>query len=205
MRSTGPPSPAATTNPVLSNNDVGRAWIRRSSGFPQRDICMLILPQPSSRIAPNIASKSGVCGNEPASPASFRYRRFARHPNTAQGTRVTSSRPGGIILIVSAEFDRLIHEKRSQLRDAFAAYQKAREAVAHAQIQLVGFVRADEPDSTHIAPEVLRDSQAEIGRLESEVRDAATRFNAVSDELAQLHRGKYGEWHVTWRGPLPSR
>jgi hypothetical protein len=113
--------------------------------------------------------------------------------------------PNGIILIVSAEFDRLIHEKRSQLRGAFAAYQKAREVLAHAQMQFAGFVRADEPDSTHVAPEVLRDSQAEIGRLESEVRDAATHFNAVSDELAQLHRGKYGEWHLTWRGPLPSR
>jgi hypothetical protein len=106
---------------------------------------------------------------------------------------------------VSAELDRLIDEKRSQLRDAFAAYQKTREAAAHVQMQASGSVRADEPDATHIRPEVLRDSQAETERLESEVRDAATRFNAVSEELAQLHRGKYGEWHVTWRGPLSSR
>jgi hypothetical protein len=97
-------------------------------------------------------------------------------------------------LIVSAELDRLIDEKRSQLRDTFAAYQKAREAAAHVQMEASGSVRA-----------VLRDSQAETERLESEVRDAATRFNAVSEELAQLHRGKYGEWHVTWRGPLSSR
>jgi len=69
-------------------------------------------------------------------------------------------------VIVSAELDRLIHEKRSQLKDAFAA---------------------------------------EIQSLESEERDAATRFNAISEELVHLHREKDGEWHITWRGPRPLR
>jgi hypothetical protein len=109
------------------------------------------------------------------------------------------------MVIVSAEIDRLIHEKRSQLKRAFAAYQKAREAVAHAQSHLSELVRFDGPDSTHVGPEVLRDAQAEIQRLGSEEGDAATRFKAISDELAQLHCRKYGEWHITWQGPRLSR
>ena len=107
-------------------------------------------------------------------------------------------------MFVGAELDRLIHEKRSHLKDALAAYQKTRDAVALAQMRLAEFVRGDEPDPTHTAPEVPRDSQAEIYRLECEERDAAARFNAISEELAQLHREKYGEWHITWRGPRPS-
>jgi hypothetical protein len=95
---------------------------------------------------------------------------------------------------VSAELDRLIHEKRSQLKEAFASYQKAREALAHAQDKLPG-----------VASESLTDAHAEIQRLESQERVAASQFNAISDELARFHRGKYGEWHFTWRGPRPSR
>ena len=108
-------------------------------------------------------------------------------------------------MVVSAELDRLIHEKRSQLKRAFAAYQKVREAVAHAQSDLAELIRLDGPDSMHIGPDVLRDAQAEIQRLGSEEGDAATRFKAISDELAQLHRRKYGEWHITWQGPCLSR
>ena len=47
-------------------------------------------------------------------------------------------------------------------------------------------------------------AEAEIDRLKSEERDAATRFNAISEELAQLHRKKHGEWHSTWGGSLAS-
>jgi hypothetical protein len=65
------------------------------------------------------------------------------------------------MVTVSAELDRLIHEKRSQLKDAFAACRKAREAAANAKTQLTG-----------IAPEGVADAQAEVRRLESEERDA---------------------------------
>ena len=93
-------------------------------------------------------------------------------------------------MIVSAELDRLIREKRLQLRDALAAYQKSREGVAHAHSALAG-----------IAPEGVTAAQAEIQRLESEEQVAATRFNSISEELAHLHRQKFGDWHITWRGP----
>jgi len=63
------------------------------------------------------------------------------------------------------------------MKEAFAAYRKAREAIAQ--------VRANQPE------------------LASEVRNAAARFNQISEELAQLHCQKYGEWHITWRGPIP--
>jgi hypothetical protein len=96
--------------------------------------------------------------------------------------------------MVTSELDREIHEKRLQLKEAFAACQKAREAVAHAQQQFAG-----------VTQETLKDAQAELQRLECEERDTANRFRAISDELAQLHRGKYGEWHITWGGPRPSR
>ena len=127
-------------------------------------------------------------------------------PSSQHGSRWPSRYrdSNGTILIVGAELDRLIHEKRSHLKEALAAYQKTRDAVALAQMRLAEFVRGDESDFKHTAPEVLRDPQAAIYRLECEERDAAARFNAISDELAQLHREKYGEWHITWRGPLSS-
>jgi hypothetical protein len=56
-------------------------------------------------------------------------------------------------------------------------------------------LRGGGADSTTIA----HNAEADINRLESEERDAATRFNAISEELAQLHREKYGDWHITWR------
>jgi hypothetical protein len=107
--------------------------------------------------------------------------------------------PNGIIVVVSSGVDRLIQEKRSQLKEAFATHQKAREVVAQARTDLL--VRGNGPDSTHMPGEVARHAAAEIQKLESEERDAATRFKAISEELAQLHREKFGEWHITWRGP----
>jgi predicted nucleic acid-binding Zn-ribbon protein len=98
-----------------------------------------------------------------------------------------------------AELDRLIHEKRSQLKDAFATHEKAREALADTRTHLLGLVQGDGP--AQIAPDFVPDAQAEIQKLESQERDAAARFNAISEELAQLHREKYGEWQITWRGP----
>lgn len=121
-------------------------------------------------------------------------------PRSEHGCRrVTVMRPNGIIVAVKAELDRLIHEKRSHLKDAFAAHQKTREALVDARTHLSRLVQGDTP--AQIAPDFVRDAQAEIQRLESQERDAATRFNAISEELAQLHCEKYGKWHVTWRGP----
>jgi hypothetical protein len=95
----------------------------------------------------------------------------------------------------------LIHEKRSQLKDAFAAHQRSLEAVAAARTHLSELARYDAPDATPASPEMLRHAEAQIRRLESEDRDAATRFNAISEELTELHRRKHGDWHITWRGP----
>ena len=89
---------------------------------------------------------------------------------------------------MSTELDTLIHEKRLQLKDALAVQERAREAVAQARTRLSRL-----------------DANAEIERLESEERAAATQFNTISEELAQLHRRKFGEWHITWRGPRPYR
>jgi hypothetical protein len=119
-------------------------------------------------------------------------------PNTGYQARVAISQPNGIIVIVNAELDRLIHEKRSQLKNAFAAYQEASGAAACARMHLTRLVRGDGSDSTHITPDVLHDADVETQRLESEERVAATRLKAISDELAQLHREKYGEWHIRW-------
>ena len=120
---------------------------------------------------------------------------FRPAPYAPQGSACdVYSRLHGIIVTVSAELDAMIHEKRSQLKDAFAAYQKAREAVALAYRDLAG-----------VASNSLVDARAEIQRLETDERAAATRFNTISGELAELHRAKYGEWHFTWRGPRPSR
>jgi predicted nucleic acid-binding Zn-ribbon protein len=105
------------------------------------------------------------------------------------------------MVIVGTELDTLIHEKRSQLKDALAAHQKAREALAQARTHLSGLVRGGGLDYAPFAG----NAEAEIDRLESEERDAATRFNAISEELAQLHRKKYGEWHITWGGSRPLR
>ena len=103
-------------------------------------------------------------------------------------------------MIVGTELDTLIHEKRSQLRDALAAYRKAREAVVQTRTHPSDGVRGGGQAETPIGG-----AKAEIERVESEERGAAIRFNAISEELAQLHRKKYGEWHITWGGtrPLP--
>jgi hypothetical protein len=82
---------------------------------------------------------------------------------------------------VESDLDILIHEKMSQLADAFAAHQRSIEAVAQARTCLAELAR-------------------EIQRLESEERDAATRFNAISEELVGLHRRKHGDWHIVWGG-----
>jgi hypothetical protein len=104
-----------------------------------------------------------------------------------------SWRPNGIILVVNTELDRPIHDKRLQLKDALAACQKARADLAHAEEQLAA-----------VAPDAMRDAQAGIQNMESEERDAANRFRTISDELARLHRGKYGKWHITWGRLRPS-
>lgn len=101
--------------------------------------------------------------------------------------------------IVGAELDELIGEKRSQLKDAFAAYRSARESVADARTRLSRLTGGD--DASGIDREVVRAAEKEIERLESEERDAVTRFNAIGEELAQLHRKKHGDWRFPWGGP----
>ena len=99
------------------------------------------------------------------------------------------------------EIDRLVQEKRLQIRDAFAAHQKAREAVAHIRKHLSGLVRTVGAESARAEPGVVRLGEVQIKELESEERNAEARFKAISEDLAQLHRKKYGEWHITWIGP----
>jgi hypothetical protein len=99
------------------------------------------------------------------------------------------------------EIDRLIKEKRSQIAEAFAAHQNAREAVAQMRNHLsellptVGCEPA-QPDSDEVQL-----AKAQLQELESAEHKAATRLNAISEELALLHREKYGSWHITWIGP----
>jgi len=90
---------------------------------------------------------------------------------------------------MGTDFDRLIREKRSELQNAFAAHKNAREAVLEAKRRF---------------GELTRDAAAGFQLLESEEGRTATRFNAISEELAELHRRKYGDWHITWRGPRSS-
>jgi hypothetical protein len=100
------------------------------------------------------------------------------------------------------EIDRLLQEKRLQIREAFAAHQKAREAVERARNNLaellltVGAEPAAQSDS-----ERVQLAKAQLQELESAEEAAAIRFNLISAELTRLHREKYGEWRVTWIGP----
>lgn len=99
------------------------------------------------------------------------------------------------------EVDKLIAEKRSEIREAFAAHQKAHAAVAQmrdrvSELLLAGAREPAQPDSEAVQP-----AKARLQELELAERDAATRFHAISEELARLHREKYGTWHVTWIGP----
>ncbi|HKE24304.1 MAG TPA: hypothetical protein VKB88_18205 [Bryobacteraceae bacterium] len=101
---------------------------------------------------------------------------------------------------MESDLDILIHEKRSQLKDAFAAHQRSIEAVAEVRSRLSELARDHGPDATPASPEMLQDAEAQIQRLECEERDAATRFNAISKELVGLHRRKHGDWHIVWEG-----
>jgi hypothetical protein len=78
---------------------------------------------------------------------------------------------------VESNFDILIHEKRSHLKDAFAEHQRSLEAIAEARTHLSELARGHGPDNTPASPEMLRDAEEQIRWLESEDRDAAARFN----------------------------
>ena len=100
------------------------------------------------------------------------------------------------------ELDTRIQGKRSEIRDALAAHLKVREAVSQMRQRLSELVYNGGVESPHPEPELIQLAKQQIQKLEAEERYAATRFTAISEELAQLHREKYGEWHFTWRGPL---
>ena len=100
------------------------------------------------------------------------------------------------------ELERLIQEKRSELRAALSAHQKAREAAGQLRNRLSELRLAVDANRTESDLEALCLAEAKIQGLESAEQKAAIRFNAISDELAHLHRQKYGVWHITWEGPL---
>ena len=146
--------------------------------------------------------KGGLLGKHPprsvptrhCGPVQSNNAVYQQGPDARQVDLSPYSGVRGIMVTVSAELDAIIHEKRSRLKDAFAAYQKAREAAAR------GY-----RDLAEVASDRSADAQAEIQRLEIDEREAAARFNAISGEVAELHRVKYGEWHILWRGPRPSQ
>ena len=100
------------------------------------------------------------------------------------------------------EIDELIQEKKSELKGAFAAAGKAHE-LAEAARGRVQALLLDVGDSRAESGE-LSLATARLRDLESAQRDAEMHFHRVSDELTQLHRQKYGSWHVVWTGnPRP--
>ena len=101
------------------------------------------------------------------------------------------------------DIERLIQEKRSEVREAFAAHEKAHEAVGNMRKRLSELLLTVGAESAKPDPEVVHLAKAQLRGLESEERNAASRFAAISEELAQLHREKYGSWHITWIGPRP--
>lgn len=52
-------------------------------------------------------------------------------------------------------------------------------------------------------PQSLELARARQNELDLEERSAAETFHRVSEELAELHRQKYGVWHATWTDPCP--
>jgi len=105
------------------------------------------------------------------------------------------------MLVRNMELDRQIQEKRTEMREALAAHQKAREAAAQMRSRLSELRIAAGTEAAGSDLESLRSAEAQAQELESAEKTAATRFNAVSDELAHLHRQKFGAWHITWTGP----
>ena len=102
------------------------------------------------------------------------------------------------------EIDSLIQQKRSELMAAFVAHLKTREVAQDFRMQVSELVLIVGPESPTPNLEPLRLAQAQLQSLELEERNAATRFDVASEELAQLHRRKYGSWHITWGGhPRP--
>ena len=99
------------------------------------------------------------------------------------------------------ELDRLIQKKRTEIKEALAAHQKAREAAAQMRNRLSELRIAAAVEGTGSGLEALQLAEAQIQHLESAEQNA-TRFKAISNELADLHRQKYGVWHITWTGPL---
>jgi hypothetical protein len=90
------------------------------------------------------------------------------------------------------EIDELIQEKRSELKEAFASHQKAREAAANMQKRFSELLLTVGPESTKPDPGALQLAKAQLQDLDSAEGKAATRFKVVREELAQLHREKYG-------------
>lgn len=100
------------------------------------------------------------------------------------------------------ELDRLIQEKRTEIKEALSTYQKAGEAVVQIRNRLSELRIAAEPKGPGSGLEALRLAEAEMQQLEVAELNAATRFKAISDELTGLHRQKCGSWHITWTGPF---
>jgi hypothetical protein len=101
------------------------------------------------------------------------------------------------------DIDRRIAEKRSEIREAFDVHRKARETAAAMRTRLSELLVTAREDSATRDPEALERAQAQVQELESAERNAADRFQAISDELSQLHREKFGEWRFPWIGPRP--
>ena len=99
------------------------------------------------------------------------------------------------------ELDSEIQQKRTDIREAFAAHQRARKAAAQMHHRLAELQIAAAAEGKGSDPESLRLAEAQALELESAEQNAAMRFNAISKELADLHRQKYGFWHITWTGP----
>ncbi len=99
------------------------------------------------------------------------------------------------------EIDTLIQQRKSELKAAFVAHLKTREAAQDARRQFSELLLTIDPESSTPNLESLRLAQAQLQNLELQERNATAHFDVVSEELAQLHRRKYGSWHITWGGP----
>ena len=88
-----------------------------------------------------------------------------------------------------------------EIREALAAHQKAREAASQMRNRLSELRIAAGAEGKGSDLESLCLAEAQTQELESAEQNAAMRFKAISAELADLHRQKYGIWHITWTGP----
>ena len=101
------------------------------------------------------------------------------------------------------ELDSQIREKRTEIREALAAHQKARETAAQMRNLLSELRIAAGAEGAGSDPESLRLAEAQAKELKSAEQKAAMRFSAISDEGQHAFIDRNTAFgHITWTGPL---